>query len=587
MKPLWTGVLVIAGVALGATGGYWLGSHDSGSNVRPAWRESPDSAVRTPEMQSESAVKSRRAEIVRAPLSEAETEKLHDDPQRSIEIALALPNTDERRDQLTRIGEAWARFAPEDAWQEALRVADPAARRALQNAVIATWASQQPERAFASVAELPPDWQRDALLEQVTTEIARRDPYLALELITTVKVPDPDSFRAIIVEEWARYDPSSAAQWIEAQKLRLQGRLAYRIADAYVAQQPGEALDWALRISRSPGRNLWSYMLRQMAVHDPHAALSIALAAENPVQRTQALGGVLGSIAASDPALAMSYLQKLPAGELRVQAVVEIASQLAETAPLAALDWLNSLDDGDARIQAFIRVSNTVANADPDAAAELIERAPKEARPTWISAVANAYAENDLDKAVQWMRKFQEEPGYTRTVQRFAMMFAGRSPEDAFNLIDRTVAGKQRDETLAGVMPMVASQAPETAARWIDEIADDNYRAQAIANVASAWAQHDFLSARKWVTSLPSGPPRDQALVHLAGSGAASLDETLSLLRQIQSPEQRSQAAMNAAFRIGRSDPDGMRTLLRRYPLDPQQQQQLDSMLEQPGWDGW
>jgi len=126
VKPFWTGVLIIAGIALGAAGGYWLGSRDSGSNVRPAWHKSPDGAARTPETQSESAVKSRRTEIVHAPLSEAETEELLDDPQRSIEIALALPNADDRRNQLTRIGEAWARTAPEDAWQEALRVADPA-----------------------------------------------------------------------------------------------------------------------------------------------------------------------------------------------------------------------------------------------------------------------------------------------------------------------------------------------------------------------------------------------------------------------------------------------------------------------------
>jgi len=580
-------LLVIVSLALGAAGGYWLGWRGHISSVHalePSARESVSRGTGAP---SEFATRLSSNEVTRPPISEAETKNLLDDPRASIKAALALANHDTRRNQLARLGEAWARFTPEDAWQEALRVADPAARRALQNAIAVEWASQEPERALASVAALAPDWQRDELLKQVMTEITRHDPHLALDLVKAIKVPDPDSLSALIVKEWSRYDPSNAAQWIEGQSLRFQGRFAYQIADAYVAQQPSEALEWALRISRSPERFLWSYMLRQMAIHDPHEALRLALGAENPAQRTQALGGVLGSIARSDPALATSYLEKLPAGQYRAQAAMQIASRLAESSPAMALDWLISLDDRATRIQAFMQVGHSVAQQDPDAAAALLDRVPAEARSAWIGAVANAYSEHDVDKAVQWIRKFQDEPGYARTVQRFAMMMAGRSPDAALNLIDRTMTGKPRDEALAGAMPMIASQAPETAARWVEEISDDNFRSNAIANVTSAWAQHDFPAARKWVMSLPSGSPRDQALVQLASNGIASLDETLSLLGQIQSPEQRSQAVLAAAARLGRSDPDGMRTLLRRYPLDPQQRQQLDSMLEHQGWDGW
>ncbi|HSD73641.1 MAG TPA: hypothetical protein VLB75_02660 [Steroidobacteraceae bacterium] len=565
------GLLLLVALAMGGAGGYWLGSSQSSKGAAGI---SPRKAA-----DSESAWS--------APLDgdtdsdDAERMTLADDPADSLDAVLDLPDSGKRRIGLVRLGETWARSAPEDAWQEALRVDDPKARLPLLRAILSTWVEQNPGQAFAGVTELPPSWDRHQLLQQVCAEVARYDPLLALDLVSRSGLADPDSYRGIIVDEWARGDPAGAAQWIERQNLGLQARIAYRIAEAYVGQSPQEALNWALGIGGARGRTLWAHMLRQMAVYDPREALRIALSAENPSQRTTALASVVPMIAKSDPALAMSLLEKVP-GNTQLQVIGEIAAQLAETSLASAVGWLDSLDDS-VGPRAWSGLGGSIAYREPDVAAELLDRVPREARDQWIATIANAYAQSDPAKAVQWMRRFENEPGYAAIVQQVAMNAAAVDPESALDVIDRLAEGKKREQVLAGTMHMIAFQQPEIAARLLEEISDENLRAQAMSGVASTWAQSDLPAARKWVMSIPAGPSRDQALANMIGNVARADEDVVSLIALIQSPDLRQNAVLNAAMNLAQTNPEAMRTLLRRYPLDPRYQQHIDRMLKQQG----
>ncbi len=66
----------------------------------------------------------------------------------------------------------------------------------------------------------------------------------------------------------------------------------------------------------------------------------------------------------------------------------------------------------------------------------------------------------------------------------------------------------------------------------------------------------------------------------LAINGTSSADDALAFIDQIQSQDQRMTAVLHTAERLHWSDPEEARTLLRRHPLDPQRQQQLESMLQ-------
>ncbi len=576
MKPLLIALLVMTALTVGGAGGYWLASHPSKIGITAADSRAPDHA-HSPSATFESTSRKQ----VSAPLTPAEVDSLLKDPLRSLDAALVVQEPGERRHRLLQLGEAWARSAPEDAWHETMRIADPQARRALLGVVIPAWAAQQPEKAFASVAELPAGWERQEQLRSVSMEIARRDPLLAFDLLSSIGLADPDTYRTVIVEEWSRHDPATAAQWVGRLNMRLHAELAYRVADAYVGQHPQEALDWALGISQSSERRLWAYMLGQMAVYEPREALRIALAADNPAQRNTALARVLPMIATTDPGLAMSMLDKVPAGNTRRQVIGQIAVRLAQSSPARAVDWVTSLQ-GSAGI--WNSISDVIAWRDPDAAAELLDRVPQEVRTTWITNVASAYAQSDPAKAVQWVRKFENDAGYLGIVREVTDNVSASDPESALDMLERLVDGKQREQILASNLRMVASRAPELAVRLADDLTDKSLRSQALGNVARAWVESDPAAARKWAVSLPAGSARDHALmsvVEMIDWAAGSAEDVLSLIGQIQSPDLRRDVAFNAAMNLSHTDPEAARALLRRYPLDPQRHQQFEEWLKQ------
>jgi hypothetical protein len=572
-------VLIVAVVALAGAAGFWIGARQAQLTLEDSDTGKTDEPLRLPDG-TNPRIPSLPTSVPEAAVDEAVAESI-DDPKTALKKTLAVRDQDTRRHQLTRLGWVWGSTSPEEAWKRSGNVADSAARWQLQSAIVAAWANDEPERAFAHVAAMPASWQRDELLQLATTELARSDPRLALEMVAAVDVSQPQMFELLIANEWSKFDPAGAAQWVEALPRRRQARLAYQIADAFVAQQPGEALAWALRISRTPGRNLWSHMIGLLAQQNPQEALRIAKAAESPAQRSRAMAAALRTIAAQDPALAISYLEDIPAGPERAQTAVEIAIKMAETSPETALEWVASLSDRQARMMVIMNLSSRMAWEDVEAAAQLVDRVPQEARQHWIANVAEAYVEQDPAQAIQWVRQFESEATYESIVSQFASSLAMRDPEAAFELVEGATDGAQRDQMLVNIlMSGAAQQSPETATRWVAKIADDNSRAQAVANLASHWAQYDATAARKWVLSQPAGMVRDGGLMQLAAYATSTADEALDLIDQIQSREQRMNAVLQTAARLSNTNPEEARVLLRRHPLDPQRQQQLEQMLQ-------
>lgn len=494
--------------------------------------------------------------------------------ERDVGAAVRAAVDGERTDAYALIA-TLATSDPEAVWRAVALTGDPLARMEHQGAVASVWLAHDPARAFATIASLPTGWPREQLLRQSAWALARRDPQQAIELVKTLPNGERRELYSAVAQQWGRHDPATAAEWIETQDLQMQGALAYQIANSYVAQQPEEALAWALRISRSPGRNLWSHMIGQIAVHDPQDALRRAQAAENPAQRAQALGRAIASIAARDPALATAYLDKLPPGNVRSSAVAEVAMQVAQLRPHGAVDWLRDLPDAGLRMAAVNAVASTLAQSDVSAAAQMIDRVPRELRDSWVEHVALAYAQTDAERGVEWLNRWSDEAPHV--AYNFVHNVAMRDLDAGLQVIDQLAEGVERDQMLTNVMGMVAMRSPETALEHLQNIDDDRMRMQATATVAGAWGQQDPTGARKWATSLTAGTTRDAALSQLIPH-MPSLDERISLLEQIQSPDRRVTAVFEAAARMARSDPDGMRALLRRFPLDPQRQQQLDTM---------
>ena len=616
-------VWVMTGIAAGIAGG-WLWNRERGIDVEaPVASESRSEPIRSPFTArheeratyltpSDAGNKNRRVESRlssefshRQSVYDSATHADREHLESMIAQARALTNPVERRNTLeilllryaeldvgAALGQALesdretaahllaaiTAVAPEQTWERATQVTNPAERFAYLDAVAAAWAAQDPEQAFGKVVELPADWQRTELLRSVIVGIAASDPRLAIKLAETQGPVVAGSLIEQIATQWSQHNPSEAARWVESQPRADQARYAYRVANAYVAQKPSEALAWALRLAGSPRRFLWSSMLGEMAKYDPDQALQLAQSAESPAQRSQALGKVLGAIAETNPSMAMTQLLKLPPGDMRAEILSEVANSVATLTPTTALDWLNDIDDKSMQTDAARSLAYALSRRNVEAAAQLVDRVPKEARPSWITAVAMAYAEVDVERGRQWVRRYGNEGA--ETTFQFARLVASRSPEVAVQLVDDVTDDQERDRLLRGLLQPLAEHSPALAARWAEKVTDEEARARSIGEVANTWARYDLPAARKWILGLNDGPPKDQALTMLVAQNGGSLDDMLPMINQIQTPERRSHAVLMGAMRLAQNDVESARTLLRRYPLDPARQRQFDDWMQ-------
>jgi hypothetical protein len=507
------------------------------------------------------------------------------DPQRALRSALALPDSEARNDSLSRVGAAWARIAPQAAFQQAGLEADTAARTTLQNAIVRTWAALDPEEAFVSVAALSSSVQRTHLLQWTAGELVRQDPQRAAELFEKLKPSDSDRLQYALVSEWAHNDVRAAARWVTSQPRQRLTMLALSVAPVYAAQFPAEGLDWASRVDRSRSGGLWAQALTGLVDRDPDAALQLAFGTKAYRRRALAINSVVSAIAARDPALAIRHLEKLPAGEARSQIAIQIATQMAQTEPAAAVAWIAGLGDRNARTNGLHMIGEQLAQRNIELAVELTEQIPAESRARWVASIGNAYAQDSVDGALQWMRKYEALPGYSQVLPEFLWNLASQDADTAFEFAAGIADDGQRDNAIQTVVNAVAMQSPSDAAKWIDRIQDDGLQRSAVGQVTAGWVRFDSEAARKWVLSLDSSALRDSGLVQLVNVG--SIEEIEPVLAQIQSPDLRVEAVFQAAFRLAGEDPQGARTLLRRHPLDPPHQQRFETVFKQRYGKSW
>jgi hypothetical protein len=269
----------------------------------------------------------------------------------------------------------------------------------------------------------------------------------------------------------------------------------------------------------------------------------------------------------------MNYLQKLPDSSARMKIASDVGNAISFTTPEAAIAWLEGFDDTRMRTAVATSMGGNLAQRDVETAAKLLDRVPKEARRQWTQFVAIAYAMSDPVKGADWLAKNGDLS--SGAIQSFAGSLTVIDPDVALKVIDR-FDGKQRQAVLQGALPRIAQQAPETAANMVDDITDPNARAGTVMRIAETWAQYDEPAARKWVLSMPWGQARDNGIQAIIGQTVAT-DDRVSLIGQIQSPETR----MQAIWAVASSDPETARTVMRRYPLDPQHQAQLEAALRQ------
>jgi len=400
------------------------------------------------------------------------------DPAQATALAAARP-AGERRTLLSSIASSMAQADGPGAIAWAKNLADPIERQRCLAAVAQSTGWADTDSAREALSLLPPGAMRNETLEDVVRHISYMDPQAAKELALSLKPNEQALVMRSVIQGLAWVDVDEAEKL--AASLPLSGNNA-----------------WA-----------WQSIAANKALKDPASALMWAGGLDTEQARLAATGAVLGQWAEHSPEKAAAALSGISDANLRREATQNLASQWASRSPAEAEQWASGLS-GEDRITALSAVWNASATDDPQRAARSL-----------AAIVSAAGSETATDKLAA-------------SAAAIAGAWTGQSPSEAAAWAGSLPDGKVREEALGKVAGEWARYDPEAVSLWINQLPQDRSRDAAIGQLVKQIANTDPESAFTWASSVGSDTKREEVLKAAASAWKA------------QNPEAARNAVQNA-----------------------------------------
>jgi hypothetical protein len=231
-----------------------------------------------------------------------------------------------------------------------------------------------------------------------------------------------------------------------------------------------------------------------------------------------------------------------------------------------------------------MHVGQQVAMRDPRNALAQSGQIPAVAREQWMQGVAQGYAQNDPQGAIDWLAQYRAEPWYARAATNAAMQLAQRDGPAAARFVDAIDTerfGPQAQQLVTTIATSWANRDPAAAAEWAMDRGNPQERTNAIGSVVRAWSGQDAAAARQWTLRLPQGAMRDKALTTILQttvSQGSGLDA--GLLNAFTSDAARQQAVLQVAQGLAYNDLARARTVVDGYLTDPALRAQGERLLD-------
>ncbi|MFK8015913.1 MAG: hypothetical protein AB8G17_10795 [Gammaproteobacteria bacterium] len=476
-------------------------------------------------------------------------------PVLALEQALAVSRHVGGRDAVWRVAFVWARNDPDAALAYADNIQDRGRRQHFIDAVASRWMDEDPEAALQAVLALPDGAARSRTLSNALGGYAKTYPAQAVRVAQSLG--DAVGGRALqtVYTTWAQNDPDGALRALgegEANdEILTSVMMVVSTIDAEKAWQFAQTLSDVRRAKTLPS------VLSQMSSTDPQRALDLAMAIDRPQERARILQTVLGQIANTDPQIATRYLDQIPPSDVSPHLFGRLAQNHARSDPTGAMAWASTLS-GEAYTKAIQGIGQTLAYTDPDLAASMMDQVSADERGQWIQSISDAYAQNNPQRALAFVKQHQDEPGYYQSLNQVLLQLARTDPRGALREAS-SLGDDQRAMATSMALSTWSNREPRAAARWAQS-SDELVRAQALSSVASNWAGLDSASAERWAMSL-RGDDRDRALSGLINSSALSKPtDQVRMINTLGSQALRDQAALSTYARVlnrfGRQEAD-------------------------------
>ncbi|HSC15403.1 MAG TPA: hypothetical protein VLI71_09820, partial [Gammaproteobacteria bacterium] len=309
---------------------------------------------------------------------------------------------------LALTAQRWADLDPRRAVAVAREVDDERLRLALESAALRALARTSPDEAFAHFARLDGASRQLGALGGTLIDLARADPQRLLAAVAGLPADARRPAESAALQQLSERDPLAAVRYVEQMRAGPErDQMTQIVARNYGKRDAEAALAWA---RSQPGRNnLVASVIAGIAEQDPHRALDLALALP-PMERDTAVQFVTMTAARqdSDVEAIANRLVALDDSQLHDSIAFNVVSMWAMRSPDTAMSWL--LANGQsAPPSLFMQMGHQLAMRGPSDAIAYTSQVPAAARDFWMHGIAQGYAQNDPQGAIDWLAQFRDE----------------------------------------------------------------------------------------------------------------------------------------------------------------------------------
>jgi hypothetical protein len=328
-------------------------------------------------------------------------------------------------------------------------ITDPFRRRAYRSALLAEWATTDPQAALAFLNE-----NDRGNAPQLMREWLRLDPDAALDVLLAGGAKNHGGLRGML-SEIAQLAPRRLAQVVASLPIHETNRWDTTAQDAFVV----------------------------LARTDPGAARAAAESVTGPL-RGQALAGVAQVLAETDGARALAWAEAIPAGEARDTALKGALIGWAKTDPTAALEKIDLVPPG----------GEEMYHAS-DVGAQVLREAAK----------------RDWNGTIQWLRDHPGKLGRSSMdgLQSVVSHRLTTDPTDTLRSLAKSgVPGIEH--VLANSLLNEGYAQRDTVWKWLDEQPPDAFSRSVRGSLLNAIAWKEPEIALEFLEKLPDAPDNHQ-----------------------------------------------------------------------------
>ena len=422
--------------------------------------------------------------------------------------------------------------------------------------------------------DLPPTLPRTDVMRILYIHFASIDPAGAADHV--LGSPHQPSWLVAVFRVWAHADLDAAVR----RATSLGPVQKYLIAEALLEMDlPAWRREAIASDLDAPTALAQALVREELATGTPEQAWASALAIPPGRQRDRQLGMAAQMWATVDPAAALRAIAELPDEGARYLGARVVATW-ASSDPAAALRWLSQQERSDATVVQASGLVREIAATDISAAVTALDEIPPWALSRGRRAVLNAWLDQDLLAAIDWLGTLPLPDRRSLSVNA-TREFARRDPEGAFSWVmstdplllssvfaeidDRATAERlfrsiENAELRTQFATSILGAAPDSlqgALRWAETF-DPAVHEQLVGGIFRAWAKRDPDGILREVrrTRDPAARDRAAAVAVHAFIGAFNADAAERLFEIIETPRARRNAAHMLHSDFARADPD-------------------------------